>query len=265
MTAGERTDHLRRRHDSARRQPARHAGPRGRYASRSSCSRPSTSSPTGRCPRRSPSAPRSRAGRQGRIRRVAGLVGMPGRSAPPGLARLSDRRHRLRRRLPPVERHRDGAHPGDFPAAFSGLDLGPVRLRRSPVTLGITTSQLDAQNRPQPLAGADREHLAGLAPHGRPQWSRRSERHDRLPARRVPGLAGRDGPGQRQPVRRGRTGAPTDPRRRSGRRSLDVDGLGALRRGRSGRTRPGRPRPSRVPGRRPAAGSTDTASPAIST
>jgi hypothetical protein len=42
-----------------------------------------------------------------------------------------------------------------FPAAFAGVDLGAVQLRRQPVTLEITTLSLDAHNRPQPLSGAD--------------------------------------------------------------------------------------------------------------
>jgi hypothetical protein len=87
---------------------------------------------------------------------VAGLVGVPTRALPrlDTQAYLIDITVSAAGYLPwtstvtvPIQ--------ATFPAAFSGLNLGPVRLRRSPVTLEITTLSLDAQNRLQPLAGVD--------------------------------------------------------------------------------------------------------------
>ena len=42
----------------------------------------------------------------------------------------------------------------NFPDVFAGVDLGPVGMRRSPVTIVVRTLQLDGQNRPVPLPGA---------------------------------------------------------------------------------------------------------------
>jgi hypothetical protein len=84
-----------------------------------------------------------------------GLVGDPSRALPGLATRAYDVDVVLEANgyAPRRETASFGVQPG-FPTSFTPVDLGAVPMRRLPVDVRVGTYELDASNRPRPLAGA---------------------------------------------------------------------------------------------------------------
>ena len=86
---------------------------------------------------------------------VAGLAGVPSRLLPELAALAYDVEVGFEvDGFVPFRHNVTVPHQPGFPAAFVDVDLGPVELRRLPVTLLVRTMELDAQNRPVALPTA---------------------------------------------------------------------------------------------------------------